>query len=438
MSEAGRVEAPGQASAGVDAAEAPGKPSRARRTVHILVALLVAFVLPTLLMWALVGEFAASAMFIGIVLGGVGAKLGGTRRMLVLAPLMGLAAGLGAFTAYDWWWAALLAAAAAIAGAGIGFGWFAPLLMVPYAATFVTASVFGEARRDLRCRRRDRDALRRRHHAPFRGSRRSSRASAVRCRTPPRWHSCSASPWGARRRSGLRWDGPSRTGSPSPASSCCSTSSSASENGSGKGPRYRASELPPRSPWRSSIRLHRVLATLAIIAFLLAITQTQTYWLMYGLYTFSLVLFLAAPGQVGVEAEERGLPDSRRHRAACRRSVHLSRPQPRGYRSATRNPSLHQHGESGARERRAEGGCRRGAPRPGPRLAKTSRGVGAPTAATAWALCRLMPVGVSDREAARTRTRFHTVEHDEGGPPTTYPSLFSRRCLLAHEGVASD
>ena len=27
---------------------------------------------------------------------------------------------------------------------------------------------------------------------------------------------------------------------------------------------------------------------------------------MYGLYTFSLVLLLAAPGQVGFEAEERG------------------------------------------------------------------------------------------------------------------------------------
>ena len=57
--------------------------------------------------------------------------------MSYLAPLMGLAAGLGAFTAYDWWWAALLATVGVIAGAGIGFGWFAPLLMVPYAATFV-------------------------------------------------------------------------------------------------------------------------------------------------------------------------------------------------------------------------------------------------------------------------------------------------------------
>ena len=42
------------------------------------------------------------------------------------------------------------------------------------------------------------------------------------------------------------------------------------------------------------------------VAFVIALTQAKTYWLMYGLYTFSLVLLLAAPGQVGFEAEERG------------------------------------------------------------------------------------------------------------------------------------
>ena len=40
--------------------------------------------------------------------------------------------------------------------------------------------------------------------------------------------------------------------------------------------------------------------------FVVALTQAKTYWLMYGLYTFSLVMLLAAPGQVGFEAEERG------------------------------------------------------------------------------------------------------------------------------------
>src|SRR4029079_8717801 len=49
-----------------------------------------------------------------------------------------------------------------------------------------------------------------------------------------------------------------------------------------------------------------VLTIVGAVAFVVALTQAKTYWLMYGLYTFSLVLLLAAPGQVGVEAEERG------------------------------------------------------------------------------------------------------------------------------------
>jgi hypothetical protein len=35
--------------------------------------------------------------------------------------------------------------------------------------------------------------------------------------------------------------------------------------------------------------------------------QTKTYWLMYGLFTFGLVLVLAPPGQVASEAEQRGV-----------------------------------------------------------------------------------------------------------------------------------
>ena len=42
------------------------------------------------------------------------------------------------------------------------------------------------------------------------------------------------------------------------------------------------------------------------VVFVVALTQAKRYWLMYGLYTFSLVLLLASPGQVGFEAEERG------------------------------------------------------------------------------------------------------------------------------------
>ena len=49
-----------------------------------------------------------------------------------------------------------------------------------------------------------------------------------------------------------------------------------------------------------------VLTAIGVVAFVVALTQAKTYWLMYGLYTFALVLLLAAPGGVGFEAEERG------------------------------------------------------------------------------------------------------------------------------------
>lgn len=49
-----------------------------------------------------------------------------------------------------------------------------------------------------------------------------------------------------------------------------------------------------------------MLTALGIVVFVVALTQAKTYWLMYGLYTFALVMLLAAPGQVGFEAEERG------------------------------------------------------------------------------------------------------------------------------------
>ncbi len=49
-----------------------------------------------------------------------------------------------------------------------------------------------------------------------------------------------------------------------------------------------------------------VLTAIGVVAFVVALTQAKTYWLMYGLYTFGFVMLLAAPGQVGFEAEERG------------------------------------------------------------------------------------------------------------------------------------
>ena len=50
-----------------------------------------------------VGQYGANAMVLGVLVGALGSKIGGTRRMY-LAPAVGLAAGLGALTAYDWWW----------------------------------------------------------------------------------------------------------------------------------------------------------------------------------------------------------------------------------------------------------------------------------------------------------------------------------------------
>jgi hypothetical protein len=83
------------------------KPSAARRVMHILGAVLVAVVLPALLIGALVGRLGVAAMLTGLVLGVVGSKIGGARRMLYVAPVIGVAAGLGAFSAYVaalWQW----------------------------------------------------------------------------------------------------------------------------------------------------------------------------------------------------------------------------------------------------------------------------------------------------------------------------------------------
>src|SRR4029450_5301446 len=105
---------------------------------HPLLRGLPGAVLPAVLVGALAGEPGVLALFTGVLWGALGAKLGGTRRMAYVMPLVGVVAGLGAYTAYDWWWAALLATTGVIAGAGYRFGWFGPFLMAPYAATFVT------------------------------------------------------------------------------------------------------------------------------------------------------------------------------------------------------------------------------------------------------------------------------------------------------------
>ena len=110
--------------------------SGTRRAVQILGAVVVVVVLPIVLVDALVGQSAADAMFLGLYLGVLGSQIGGSRRMILLVPAFGLAAGLGAFTAYGWWWVVMVAVMGVVAGAGTRVGWLPSLLMLPVAATF--------------------------------------------------------------------------------------------------------------------------------------------------------------------------------------------------------------------------------------------------------------------------------------------------------------
>ena len=135
---------PGSGAGAVGTTGRSEKPSGARRALHVLGAALVVVVLPVGLMEALAGRLGAAAMIVGLLLGVLGSKIGGARRMLYLAPAVAVSAGLGAITAYDWSWVALLAVVGVIVGAGIRFGWLPSLLMVGFAATFATATSSGK------------------------------------------------------------------------------------------------------------------------------------------------------------------------------------------------------------------------------------------------------------------------------------------------------
>ena len=281
------------------------KPSGARRLLHILGAVLVVVVLPALLMAAVVGEFGVSAMFVGLVLGVAGSKIGGARRMIYVAPGLGVAAGLGAFTAYDWWWVVLLAVVGVIAGAGIGFGWLPALLMVPYAATFVTQVTRGT------------DAVIYGVIVAIAGWVRHRPCSALRC---PRGHGRRSSAravavavaivfglvLGGSAAVGvaLGWTEPYWVAEPVLILVLYILM--------GKRDRIRGKAIGTALGVAAAIPVAilsppaGVLAAVGTVALILALTQAKTYWLMYGLYTFSLVLLLAAPGEVGFEAEERG------------------------------------------------------------------------------------------------------------------------------------
>jgi len=256
-------------------------------------------------MWALVGEFGAAAVFIGLLLGAVGAKLGGTRRMAYLAPGIGLAAGLGAYTAYDWWWAALLALAGVVTGAGIRFGWFGPLLMVPYAATFVVpeasgknATVYGLI---VGIATLYGVVVARRFGVPevVEGPRLPLPVAAVVAFVFGAVMGVSASIGVA-----LGWTEPYWV--PEPVLILVLYILM------GKRDRIRGKALGTSVGIAAALPVailsppSWVLTALGTVVFVVALTQAKTYWLIYGLYTFSLVMLLAAPGQVGFEAEERG------------------------------------------------------------------------------------------------------------------------------------
>src|SRR6478736_2534557 len=113
----------------------PSTSSGSRRSLHILGAVLVVVVLPAVLVGALVGELGVTALLVGLWLGALGARINGVRLMSYVAPLVGLTAGLGAYTAYDWSWVALLACVGVITGAGIRFGALPALLMAAFSAT---------------------------------------------------------------------------------------------------------------------------------------------------------------------------------------------------------------------------------------------------------------------------------------------------------------
>ena len=74
-----------------------------------------------------------------------------------------------------------------------------------------------------------------------------------------------------------------------------------------------------------------VLTAVGAVAFVVALTQAKTYWLMYGLYTFSLVLLLAAPAR-----------SASRPRNAASRSSSASASSSIGLPSCTRSETAHE------------------------------------------------------------------------------------------------
>jgi hypothetical protein len=217
-----------------------------------------------------------------------------------------VAGGLGAYIAYDWWWVTLLTSAAVITGAGIGFGWFAALLVVPYAATFITpvstatdAVIYGAI---LTIAAGYGIVLARRFGASpvVDGQHLAPRVAAVVAVGFGVVLGASAAVGVA-----LGWTEPYWV----PELVLILVLYIVT----GKRDRIRGKAIGTAVGIAAAIPVAiisppaGVLTAVGAIAFIVALTQAKTYWLMYGLYTFALVLLLAAPGKVGVEAEQRGV-----------------------------------------------------------------------------------------------------------------------------------
>lgn len=288
-----------------ESGQATDKPSRAQRGIHIVIAMLVVVVLPVVLLDVLIGHFAADAMFIGIALGVIGSRLGGTRRMLYIAPALGLAAGLGAFTAYDWWWVALLALLGVVAGGAMRWGWLPTLLMLCFAATFATqvssgrnAIVFGViaaigAAYGV--------VLARRFGAPGKveGQRVSVPQAIVVAAVFGIALGASASIGVA-----LGWSEPYWVPEPI----LILTFSILVDKQERIGDKAVATSLGVIAAVPVAILALPTwaISIIASTAFVVALTQLKRYRLYYSLYTFGIVLALSSPGNVGVEAAQRG------------------------------------------------------------------------------------------------------------------------------------
>jgi hypothetical protein len=289
----------------VDPAVVPGKPSGSRRMIHTLGAALVFVVLPVVVLYALLGELGSRAMVVGLLLGVIGSRIGGTHRMLYLAPAVGIAGGLGAITAYHWSWVVLLAVVAVIAGAGMRFGWLPSLLMLTFAATFPVATssaghaaVYGGIAAIATLYG---VVLARRFKAPeVVEGQRVSLPVAVGVAAVFGIALGGAAAIGV----ALGWTEPYWVPEPIVILLLYILM--------GKRERIREKAIGTALgviavvPVAIAALPAWVVYVIAAVAFVLAFMTYHRYWLYYGLFTFGLVLVLSPPGQAGSEAAHRG------------------------------------------------------------------------------------------------------------------------------------